>query len=326
MIITKTPFRISFFGGGTDFPDFYKLHGGKIISTTIDKYCYVTLRHLPHFFEYRNELVYNRIERVNNINSIEHPLIREAMRAMELRDLRIVYEGDLPARTGLGTSSSFAVGLLHAMHLYKGESVSIRQLADEAIRLERELCREDGGVQDQIAAAFGGLNRIDMGEQGYDVTPLEVSPERKRALQDSLMLFFTGQTHFSASLQTAHRKALSDKTSQLLQMKALADDAEAVLCGNGDLGDFGRLLHESWCLKRGITNMVSTDSIDSLYAAAREAGALGGKLLGAGGGGFLLFFVEPEKQAAVKAALGDLLSVPFSFDTKGTEVIFSKPV
>ena len=204
--------------------------------------------------------------------------------------------------------------------------MTIKQLADEAIRLERELCREDGGVQDQIAAAFGGLNRIDMNEQGYTVTPVKVSAERKRALQNSLMLFFTGQTHFSASLQTAHRKALSDKTSQLLQMKALADDAEAVLCGNGDLGDFGRLLHESWCLKRGITNMVSTDSIDALYAAARKAGALGGKLLGAGGGGFLLFFVEPEKQAAVKAAMGDLLSVPFSFDTKGTEVIFPKTV
>lgn len=324
MIITKTPFRISFFGGGTDFPDFYRLHGGKVISTAIDKHCYVTLRHLPRFFEYRNELVYSRIERVSKIDNIEHPLIREALRMMQLSDLRIVYEGDLPARTGLGTSSSFAVGLLHAMHLYRGESVTHRQLADEAIHLERFLCHEDGGIQDQIAAAHGGLNRIDMDDKGYTVTSLDVSPGRIADLNGSLMLFFTGQTHFSASLQTEHRKAIADKTAQLLQMKALADDAERVLCGNGDLNEFGRLLHESWCLKRGITNMVSNDSIDALYARAREAGAIGGKLLGAGGGGFLLFFVEKDKQQSVKAALGDLLHVPFAFDSKGSEVVFSK--
>ena len=325
MIITKAPFRISFFGGGTDFPDFYQLHGGKILSTAIDKYCYVTLRPLPAFFDYKNELLYSKVERTPDVESIEHPAIREALRMMQLKDMRIVYEGDLPARTGLGTSSTFAVAMLHAMHTHRGEAVTPRLLADEAIRLERELCREDGGIQDQIAAAFGGFNTIDMGANGYTVTPVAASPERLRELNDHLLLFFTGRTRISANLQTAHRKALSEKTAQLLEMKALAIEAEKLLCSTAPLDEFGRLLHESWCLKRGITEKVSNDSIDAIYENAREVGAIGGKLLGAGGGGFLLFFVKPELQNAVKAALAPLTCVPFSFSREGATLLMDKP-
>ncbi len=324
MILTKAPYRVSFFGGGTDFPEFYREHGGTVLSTAIDRYCYVTLRRLPPFFDYRNECLYQQVERTKTVDEIDHPAIREAMKMMDLSGLRVVYEGDLPARTGLGTSSSFAVALLHAMHLLKGESVTPRDLADEAIYLERTLCGEAGGVQDQIAAAFGGFNRIDMDADGYTVTPLSVETKRLAALQDSLLLVYTGRTHFSANIQSAHKKAIADKARDLLEMKSLAAEAEKVLCSAGDLNDFGRLLHETWTLKRGITKEVSNDSIDALYARVRAAGALGGKLLGAGGGGFLLFFVPQDKQASVRRALGDLPVIPFGLNAPGSACLLAE--
>lgn len=325
MIITQTPFRMSFFGGGTDFPGFYNEHGGAVISTSFDKYCYVNVRHLPRFFDYSTELSYARTERVTDVNEIEHPAIREAMKYLDMHEIRLTYEADLPARSGLGTSSSFAVGMLNAFYALKGKYADKRKLADDAIYLERELCRESGGVQDQIAASFGGFNRINFSAEGYTVDPIIISPQRKKTLNDNLMLFFTGFSRFSSEIQVSTEGAMKDKTAQLLEMYSLVDDAEKILVSKCDLSEFGRLLDHTWKLKRGITSKISTDSIDGLYQTAIKAGALGGKLLGAGGGGFLLFYVEKDKQEQVRKALDNLLYVPFEFENGGTRVIHYTP-
>lgn len=326
MIITKTPFRMSFFGGGTDMPQFFREHGGAVLSTTFDKYCYVNVRHLPPFFDYRTELSYAKTERVVDPAEIEHPAIREAMKLLDMYDIRLTYEADLPARTGLGTSSSFAVGMLNAFYALKGKYADKKKLASEAIYLERTLCNEAGGWQDQIAAAYGGLNRINFHEDSYDVLPVIVSPERKQQLNRNLMLYFTGFTRFSSAIQQSTRKIMKDKTTQLLEMLALVDQAERVLTDKtADLDDFGRLLHESWMLKKQTGTKISTDGIDSFYEKGMRAGALGGKLLGAGGGGFLLFYVREEDQSAVQHAMGDLMRVPFAFEDGGTRVIHYTP-
>lgn len=326
MIITKTPFRMSFFGGGTDMPQFFAEHGGAVISTTFDKYCYVNVRHLPPFFDYHTELSYAKTERVTDVEEIQHPAIREAMKLLDMYDIRLTYEADLPARTGLGTSSSFAVGMLNAFYALKGKYADKKKLADEAIYLERDLCKEAGGWQDQIAAAFGGLNRINFHENGYDVLPIIISPERKERLNRNLMLYFTGFTRFSSEIQQSTKQTMKDKTAQLLEMLALVDEAERVLTDKtADLDDFGRLLHQSWMLKKQTGSKISTGSIDELYQKAMEAGALGGKLLGAGGGGFLLFYVQEERQEAVSRAMGDLMRVPFAFEDGGTRVIHYTP-
>lgn len=325
MIITKTPFRMSFFGGGTDFPGFYEKHGGAVISTSFDKYCYLTVRHLPRFFEYSSQIVYARTESVKSVDEIEHPAVREAMKYLNMHELRITYDADLPARSGLGTSSSFAVGLLNAFYALKGKYADKRKLADDAIYLERVLCRESGGIQDQIAASFGGLNRINFGSEGYDVEPVIISPERKNLLNDHLMLFFTGFSRFSSDIQKSTETAIKDKTKELLEMLALVEEAQGILTSKADLSEFGRLLDYTWKLKRGIESKISTDGIDLLYEKAIRAGALGGKLLGAGGGGFLLFYVEKDKREAVLSALEDLLYVPFRFENGGTKVIHYSP-
>lgn len=325
MIITQTPFRMSFFGGGTDFPDFYKEHGGAVISTSFDKYCYVNVRHLPRFFDYATELSYSKIERVVDVEEIKHPAIREAMKFLDMHELRLTYEADLPARSGLGTSSSFAVGMLNAFYALKGKYADKKKLADEAIYLERVLCKESGGIQDQIAAAFGGLNRINFNAEGYEVKPVIISPERKRQLNRNLMLFFTGFSRFSSDIQETTQKALADKEKQLLEMLSLVDDAERILTSKTDLNEFGRLLDYTWKLKRGISSQISTGTIDDLYDRGIKAGALGGKLLGAGGGGFLLFYVEEDKREAVHQAMEDLLYVPFRFENSGTRVIYYTP-
>lgn len=325
MIITQTPFRMSFFGGGTDFPEFYQTYGGSVLSATFDKYCYVTVRHLPPFFDYRTELSYAKTERVASAAQIQHPAIREAMKMLDMHDLRLSYEADLPARSGLGTSSSFAVGMLLAFYALKGKYVDKRTLADEAIYLERVLCAESGGVQDQIAAAFGGFNRIDFDADGYTVSPVIISPQRRQQLNQNLMLFFTGFSRFSADIQAETKKCLNDKKGDLLEMLRLVDDAERVLTSKGDLEEFGRLLDHTWRLKRGIASKISTDSIDCVYERAKKAGAVGGKLLGAGGGGFLLFYVERDKQGKVREALRELLHVPFVFEDAGTKVVHYTP-
>ena len=324
MIITRTPFRTSFFGGGTDMPEFFNEHGGSVISTTFDKYCYVTARHLPPFFDYSTELVYSKIERVKDPSELEHPAVRNAMRMLDMREMRISYEADLPARSGLGTSSSFAVGMLNAFHCMKGTYASKERLAKEAIKLERELCAEAGGWQDQIAAAFGGLNRIDFADGSFTVHPIVVSPERKRELEGNLMLFFTGFTRFSSDMQ--RKNHVADKTAQLKEMLALVDVAEGVLTDKWkDLAEFGRLLDTTWKLKRGTGSQVSTGSIDALYDRGMKAGALGGKLLGAGGGGFLVFYVEPDAQASVLKAMDGLLHIPFRFENDGAAVAYYAP-
>ena len=292
MIITKTPFRMSFFGGGTDMEDYFKENGGAVISTTFDKYCYVNIRHLPRFFDYSTELSYSKTERVTDVKDIQHPAIREAMKMLDMHEIRLTYEADLPARSGLGTSSSFAIGMLNAFYALKGKYADKRKLADEAIYLERVLCNEAGGWQDQIAASFGGFNRIEFNADGYEVRPIIINPERKK----------------------------------LKQMYELVNEAEQVLVNKDrDLDDFGRLLDTTWKLKKGTGSSISTGSIDELYDKAMKAGALGGKLLGAGGGGFLLFYVQPENQKLVKEAMSDLMYIPFRFEDAGTQVIHYTP-
>ena len=303
MIITQVPFRMSFFGGGTDFPAFYEKYGGKVISTTIDKYCYVHVRHLPPFFDYNNEITYSVQERVKSVDENKHPAVR--------------------ARSGLGTSSSFAVAMLMSFYAMKGKYIDKKRLAEEAIYLERVLCKESGGVQDQIAAAFGGLNKITFNEAGFEVSPVVISNEKRRRLNSNLLLFFTGISRFSSDIQTKHEQAIKKKDAEarLFEMLQLADQAETILT-SGNLDEFGRLLDYTWQLKRGVNTAVSNETIDSFYAAAKNAGALGGKLLGAGGGGFLLLYVRREQQQAVRQALKDLKEIPFQFENAGARILY----
>lgn len=326
MIITKTPFRMSFFGGGTDMEEYFRAYGGSVLSTTFDKYCYVNVRHLPRFFDYSTELSYSKLERVTEVDDIQHPAIKNAMKMLNMQEIRLTYEADLPARSGLGTSSSFAVGMLNAFYALKGKYIDKRRLADEAIYLERVLCREVGGWQDQIAASFGGFNRIDFGVDGYKVHPIVASPERKEQLNDNLMMFFTGFTRFSSEVQKANALEQCDKRAQLREMHMLVDEAEKVLDDSrADLDEFGRLLDYTWKLKRQTGSAVSTANIDALYAKGIKAGALGGKLLGAGGGGFVIFYVKPEYQESVKEAMKELLYIPFEFENDGTQIIHNTP-
>ncbi len=327
MIISKTPFRMSFFGGGTDMPAFFNEHGGAVISTTFDKYCYVNVRHLPPFMPYYSELVYSRIERVNHIDEIEHPAIREAMRMLDIHEIRLTYEGDLPARTGLGTSSTFAVGMLHAFYALKGKYADKRKLAEDAIILERERCKESGGWQDQIAAAYGGLNRIDFGDNSFKVSPIIIHPDRKKLLNDNLMLFFTGISRFSSEIQKDTMSRQHDKTRQLKELLSLVNDAQTILEDkHSDMNDFGRLLDHTWKLKRDTGSKISNNEIDDLYQRGLKAGALGGKLLGAGGGGFLLFYVEKDKQQHVINELDELMHVPFELENEGSTIIHYNPI
>ncbi len=322
MIISKTPVRMSFFGGGTDFPEFFNRHHGAVISTTIDKYCHVNVRELPGLFEYKTYLSYAQIEKVNSTDEIRHPAIRNAMKWLELENICLNYDADIPAKTGLGTSSAFSVGMLNAFYTMQGIEKSKRELADGAIYLERTLCDEDGGIQDQIASAFGGFNRIDFSADGYTVTPVEFAEGKKQQLNENLMLFFTGLSRFSFQVQKSTKKLLDKNTDRLISIYKMVDEAEDILRNpNRSLDDFGLLLNETWIQKRGINSEISTDYIDISYQKAIDAGALGGKLLGAGGGGCLLFYVTPDKQAAVRNALNEMHEVKFKFENEGTKII-----
>ena len=317
---------MSFFGGGTDMESFFRENGGAVLSTTFDKYCYVNVRHLPRFFEYSTELSYSKTERVTDVDDIQHPAIRNAMKMLDIHEIRLTYEADLPARSGLGTSSSFSVGMLNAFYALKGKYADKKKLADKAIHLERNLCKEAGGWQDQIAASFGGLNRINFNADGYEVLPVIISPERKKQLNNNLMMFFTGFTRFSSEVQKMNASDKKDTTEQLKEMLSMVDEAENILTDrNTDLDEFGRMLDHTWRLKRQTGSAVSTDSIDRIYETGIKAGALGGKLLGAGGGGFFVFYVRQEKQQAVRDALEDLMYIPFSFEDGGTRVIHYTP-
>ncbi len=324
MILVKTPFRMSFFGGGTDLPDYFNANRGAVISTAFDKYLHLTVRHLPRFFDYTTEIVYSKIERVTKLDDIDHPLVRNAMKYLDIHEMHISYDADLPARSGLGTSSTFAVGLLNAFYHLKGKKASKRKLADDAIYVERVLCNEAGGWQDQIAVAYGGFNRIDFKDNDYKVTPIKISKKRRQQLSDNLLLFFTGFTRFSSEIQKETKSALDDEKKRIFLDKILnlVDEAQDVLENSKrDLDDFGRLLDETWNLKKNLSNSISNSSIDLIYEKAKKAGALGGKLLGAGGGGFLVFYVPKEKQEKVREAV-QLMEVPFEFEDKGSEIVY----
>lgn len=322
MIISKTPVRMSFFGGGTDFPEFYREHGGAVISTTFDKYCHVNVRELPDLFGYKTQLSYAQTERVNSVDEIKHPAIRNAMKWLGLERIALNYDADVPSKTGLGTSSSFSVGMLNAFYTMQGISKTRRELADDAIYLERVLCGEAGGIQDQIAAAFGGFNRIDFSADGYTVRPLEIPDDRKQRLNSNLLMFFTGLSRYSFEIQETTREAMSRKKNELTEMLKMVDAAEKILIDpKCPLGDFGRLLNETWLLKRSISSKISTDYIDECYEKAMNAGALGGKLLGAGGGGCLLFYVPEENHESVRRVFSGMHEVRFRFENDGTQII-----
>jgi len=327
MIISRTPFRVSLFGGGTDYPVWYRENGGAVLATTIDKYCYLTCRYLPPFFEHRNRIVWSQIELVQNIAEISHPAVREALDFLGIHDgVDIHHDGDLPARAGLGSSSSFIIGLLHVLYALKGEMPNKKQLVEDAIHIERERLGENVGSQDQVLAAFGGLNRIDFGgEQEFRVSPLILPQKRLAELQDHLMLFFTGISRNASEIAGEQIEATGKKKTELTAIYQTVGEAAELLMGSGDLSEVGGLLHESWMLKRSLTERISNPTIDAIYETARKAGAVGGKLLGAGGGGFMLLLVKPEQQGKVKQALNDLLHVPFRFESVGSQIIHYDP-
>ncbi len=327
MIISRTPFRISFFGGGTDYPSWYRAHGGAVLATTIDKYCYLTCRRLPPFFEHRFRIVYSQMENRQTVADIVHPGVRETLRHLGIDEgLEIHHDADLPARSGLGSSSSFTVGLLHALYGLTGRMPSKRQLAAEAIHIEQDLIGDTVGAQDQVLAAHGGLNHVRFLPSGeIAVEPLTLSPARIAELDDHLMLFYTGIQRTASTVAQTYVRDVESKERQLRALGLLVDRGIAVLGGGDDITAFGALLHEAWQVKRGLSASVSTPHIEDIYEAARSAGAVGGKLLGAGGGGFMVFFVPPDRQPTVRQALRGLIHVPFHFESSGSQIVFFDP-
>lgn len=323
MIISRTPFRVSFFGGGTDFPEHYRDHGGAVLAATIDKYCYLSVHSLGPFFKHRLRVSYARTETVLHARDIQHPLVRECLGLLDLDAcMEINHVADLPGRTGLGSSSSFTVGLLHALHAFRGEEVSPETLAREAINVERERVGDVGGHQDQYAAAYGGLHRFEFSSAGVVAKPVEMAEGRKQALEDRLLLFFLGTESSAQDVLAEQQRHIVRNQPALLELRAQVDEAERILASSGDLGAFGRLLHEAWRHKRTLSSGISNTTIDAAYEAARGAGAIGGKLLGAGGRGFLLLYAEPEKQRGVRDGLAGLTEIPFAFGDRGSCIIF----
>lgn len=327
MIISRTPVRVSFFGGGTDYPVWFRQSVGSVLSMAIDKYTYVSCRYLPPFFDYRSRIVYSKIELVNSADQIEHPAVRECLKYLDVRDgVAIQHESDIPSRTGVGSSSSFAVGLLHALYTLKGQQPTKMRLALDAIRLEQELLGENVGVQDQLAAAFGGFNRMNFYPDGtLEILPIILPADRLREFQAHLMLVFTGFQRNATEIAARQIAATPAKTSELTAMRGLVDEAQNLLCGDGSLEWIGHLLHEAWQLKRSLSDSISNSMIDNLYETARDAGALGGKLLGAGGGGFVLLYVPPERRARVLERLSGLTHVPFRLDRGGSQIVHYLP-
>ena len=327
MIITRTPFRISFFGGGTDYPAWSEKHGGSVVATTINKYCYITCRHLPPFFEHKHRIVYSKIENVVEPSEIQHPAVRAVLMNTDCsRGFEIHHDGDLPARSGLGSSSSFTVGLLNALKALEGRHISHEELAQLAIHIEQNVIRESVGSQDQISAAYGGFNRIEFpAGGGFRVDPVVLPRERLDALQDHLMLFFTGLSRFASEIAKSKIDNLDQRHAELMRMREMTDEGIALLQGDGPLEGFGELLDQSWQYKRRLSEKVSTVEVDHIYAEARSVGAIGGKLLGAGGGGFMLFFVRPADQARVRERLQRLVHVPFRFEQSGSRVVLYQP-
>lgn len=328
MIISRTPFRVSLFGGGTDYPAWFREHGGAVIGTAIDKYCYISVRRLPPFFEHKSRIVYSQVELINAISDIKHPAVRGILGELGVEEgLEIHHDADLPARSGLGSSSAFTVGLLHALHALDNKMISKRDLAREAIRIEQDVLKEDVGSQDQLWAAYGGFNRIDFHSDGtFAVMPVIMSPERREELARSIMLFFTGFSRFATDFAQDQIKNMNSRKSQLRTIRSMVDCAiDVLLDKNAPLRELGELLHESWRLKRELADTVSNNQIDEIYDAGRDAGAIGGKLLGAGGGGFMVFLVEPEKREQVRERLKDLIHVNVGFDNDGSKIVLYQP-
>jgi D-glycero-alpha-D-manno-heptose-7-phosphate kinase len=327
MVISRTPFRISFFGGGTDYPAWYRQHGGSVLAATINKYCYLTCRYLPPFFEHRIKVVYSKIETVHTVDEIQHPAVRELLRYLSIEHgVEVHHDGDLPRRSGMGSSSSFTVGLLHALYALKGQIVGKRQLALESIHIEQDVLKENVGSQDQVCAAYGGVNLISFYPNGdISVRPVTLTPQRQRELESHLMLFYTGIMRTASDIAASFISQLAQRTETLRRMRELVDASSEILSGAGDINEFGRLLHEAWLAKRSLSEKVSNSQVDFLYQEALDAGAVGGKLLGAGGGGFMLLFVPPEKQTALRSRLNKLIHVPFEFEFAGSQIIFFEP-
>lgn len=321
MLVTRTPFRMSFFGGGTDYYEYFSQYGGSVLSTTIDKYCYVTIRRLPELFDYKNQFTYSKIERFNEPDEVKHPLVREVLKYIPTDRIQIAYDADLPACSGIGSSSAFAVGLIQGLRAMHDEYPDKITLAKQAIHLERELCDEAGGVQDQIAAAVGGFNRIDFSAEGYKINPVAVSEERLEQFRENLLMMFTGFTHFSGQIAIQQKENISSKIGELHEMKSLVDVSEGILT-KGDLDDFGRLLDYTWKLKRTLSESITNPQIDEMYRRAKENGALGGKLLGAGGGGFMLLYVPQENREKLMKNMGELNFVPVNFENSGTKILY----
>lgn len=326
MIISRTPFRVSFFGGGTDYPQWFQEHKGAVLATTIDKYCYITCRYLPPFFDHKSRIIYSKMEHVKTIDEIDHPAVREVLRFLKIKEgVEIHHDGDLPARTGLGSSSAFTVGLLNGLYALKGIMTTKERLAQEAIFVEQEKCKENVGCQDQTLAAFGGLNYIEFGGSNHlRVTKVTIPVETLKSLEDHLMMFFTGFSRKASDIAFHQIQNIPKKKPELNTMYQMTTEAVKILNGKKIL-DFGRLLHESWKLKRSLSDKITNPHIDGLYQTARGAGAIGGKLLGAGGGGFILLFAPPARQPKIRQALKNALEIPFKLENLGTQIIFYQP-
>lgn len=324
MIISRTPYRISFFGGGTDYPAWYRENGGAVLATAIDKYCYLTCRYLPPFFEHRFRLVYSKIEACQSVDEIKHPSAREILKYLNVeRGLEIHHDGDLPARSGMGSSSSFTVGLLHALHALKGYMPNKRQLAMESICVEQERLKENVGSQDQVTAAYGGFNQISFLQNGeISIRPMTLSPERIAELNSNLMLFYTGIIRTASDIAGTFVQNIQSREQQLRLLHSMVDESIEILNSGEDINRFGLMLHEAWKAKRSLSSLISNSYVEDIYDRAISAGAIGGKLSGAGGGGFMLLFVPPSKQDQVKTNLNKLIHVPFKFDFSGSQIIF----
>ena len=327
MIISRTPFRVSFFGGGTDYPPWYLKHGGSVIATTINKYCYLTCRYLPPFFEHRIRVVYRKIESCQTLEEISHPAVREVMRYLNIeRGVEIHHDGDLPARSGMGSSSSFTVGLLHALHALCGHMPNKHQLAKDGIYIEQECIKEVVGSQDQVSAAYGGLNHISFLPNGeISVRPVTITTGRLNELNSHLMLFYTGIVRTASNIAESYVNDIDSRRRQLRIMKDLVDESISILSNGDDITSFGKLMREAWDSKRSLSDKVSTPHVDEMYDQALSAGALGGKLTGAGGGGFMLLFAPPSVHRKIRDRLNKLIYVPFKFEYSGSQIIFFDP-
>ena len=327
MIMSATPFRMSFFGGGTDYPAWYREHGGSVLGTSIDKYCYISCRYLPPFFDYKSRILYSKVEHVVDNGSIEHPAVRAILAHLGIQDgVEIHHDGDLPARTGLGSSSAFTVGMLHTIYALKNRMVAKMRLAQEAIHIEQDVLKENVGCQDQVLTALGGFSRIDFApDENIRVTPVILPPQRLAALQDHLLLYFTGFSRIASLIVKEQLERIPERQPELRRIGELVDEAGHILAGDADLAEFGKLLHEGWQLKCRLSSKVSSPAIDEIYEAARSAGALGGKLLGAGGGGFMILFARSADQPKIRERLRPLLQIPFRFENLGSHITLYQP-